>query len=31
MTAPRDLITISQGQHAGDGIGHGADPDEFPG
>jgi hypothetical protein len=31
MTAPRDLITISQGQYAGDAVGHGADPDEFPG
>lgn len=31
MTAPGDIIELSQGTQAGDNIGHGADPDSFPG
>ena len=31
MTAPGDLIELTQGTQAGDDIGHGADPDTFDG
>lgn len=31
MTAPGDAIGLSQGTQVGDNIGHGADPDDFPG
>ena len=31
MTAPGDIIELSQGTQVGDNIGHGADPDSFPG
>ena len=31
MTAEQDFIGVTQGAGAGDGIGHGADPDDFPG
>jgi hypothetical protein len=31
MTAPGDIIDLTQGVQSGDNLGHGADPDAFPG